>query len=76
MTMIIVVGGVCVCVVPGFAAANYSDCSAAGGSVVCRQLLPVVPSPARLLVGIWSSAIQQTHMLRSFCKTLSAQSKN
>ena len=49
---------VCVCVLPGFAVANYSDCSAAGGSVAYRRLLPVDPSPALLSVGIWSSRIQ------------------
>lgn len=56
------------CVLPGLAAANYSDCSAARGSVVCRQLLLEDPSPALLLVGIWSSVIQQTGTLDSFSK--------
>lgn len=70
ITIVLWFGSGGVCVLPGFPAANYSDCSAAGGSVVCRQLLPVDPSPAQLLVGIWLSAIRQTDTLTPFLQAI------
>lgn len=63
------------CVSPGFAAANCLDCSSAGGSLVCRWLLPGDLSPALLLVGKWSSETQWKAMLHSFCKLFTLYSK-
>lgn len=70
-TLIAVIVWLWLCVfLPGFAAANYSDHSSAGGSVACRRLLPVDLSPALLSVGIQSSAIQRSDRLHSLYRAV------
>lgn len=57
---------ICGCASPGFAAVDYLDCISALEFLVCRQLLPVDPSPVPLLVGIRSSATEQMDILRFY----------